>query len=259
MPTPPDEHLPAASPTFDYGDYGAFKTSGTPPPSGWARRVARRLGLGNRYLRFLAQASRSQPLVEIGCGDGAFLVVLSQAGFQKLRGIEPSPSYQQVAPPGSIVRGFANEYFLQVPSASVGTVVALDVFEHIPVADLRGLLALVADRLVPGGLLMFRVPNLAGGLGLFNYFGDVSHTTALNEVSLKQLAFGTSFTRVDIQPEPLAYPRTAMGLIGLLAWLPYRFFNAAVLAAFGIRAHVLTPNLVCTMTKGHDTEMRERV
>jgi SAM-dependent methyltransferase len=257
MPTPANEPQPVSRPAFDYSTYGAFKGTDTATQGGSVRRFLQRLGLGNRYLRFLAKASRTLPLVEIGCGDGAFLVVLSRAGFQSLRGVEPSPSYRQVAPAGSIVHCFAGEYLSKIPSASIGTVVALDVFEHIPLDDLRELLTLVADRLVPGGLLMFRVPNMAGALGLYNFYGDFSHTTALNEVSLRQLAFGTSFTQVEIQAEPLAYPRTVLGLAGVLVWLPYRFLNAAVLAAFGIRARILTPNIVCTMTKS--SELRRQV
>lgn len=234
---------------FDYEEYGAFKASATPAQKGPARQVMRWLGLRNRYLRFLKNASRSHPLVEIGSGDGSFLVVLSDAGFQRLRGIEPSPSYKPVAPPGSIVQCYAQEYFEQAAPASIGTVLALDVFEHIPVADLRRLLALIADRLMPGGMLVFRVPNLAGGLGLFNYHGDISHTTALNEISLRQLAFGTPFVHVDVRAVPFAYPRSLMGLFGLLLWLPYKVCTTAVMAAFGISAKILTPNLMCTMRK----------
>jgi SAM-dependent methyltransferase len=234
---------------FDYEDYGAFKGIAAPAQAGSARRLAQRLGLRNRYLKFLEGVSRTQPLVEIGSGDGSFLVTLSDAGFQKLRGIEPSPSYRSVAPAGSIVQGYAQDYFEHASPASIGTVLALDVFEHIPVADLRRLLALIADRLVPGGTLVFRVPNLAGGLGLFNFHGDLSHTTALNEVSLRQLAYGTPFVQVEVRPEPLAYPRTPMGVVGLLLWLPYKYCTMAVLAAFGIKARILTPNLVCIMRK----------
>ncbi len=33
------------------------------------------------------------------------------------------------------------------------------------------------------------------------------------------------------------------------AWLPYRWLNGALLAAFGIRPKVFTPNIVCIMRK----------
>ena len=234
---------------FDYKDYGSYKAITTSGARNWTRRLALRMGLRNRYLHFLDAASRRQPLIEIGCGDGSFLELLRQSGFERLLGLEPSPSYQQKSPPGSVLRCFANEYFEQVPSASVGTVLALDVFEHIPVPELRTLLALIEDRLLPGGRLIFRIPNLASGLGLYNYHGDVSHTTALNEVSLRQLVFSTHFVNIQLYGEPLAYPRNAMALLGLILWLPYRFFATAILAAFGIRARILTPNIICVLIK----------
>lgn len=234
---------------FDYQDYGAFKSGSTALAPSGLHRLAKALGLGNRYLRFLAKADRDQPVLEIGCGDGSFLLVLGEAGFTRVRGVEPSPSYEERVPPGTIVRCFAQEYLAQAPAASIGTVVALDVFEHIPAADLRQLLGLVYEKLVPGGLLMFRVPNLAGGLGLLNYHGDLSHVIALNEVSLRQLAFGSPFSSVSLHPEPLAYPRSVAAFAGLLLWPLYKVCTQAVMAAFGIRARVLTPNLVCVMTK----------
>ena len=249
MPLPSSDHRPVAPPGFDYGDYGAFKAGSSASPSTGLRRLAKALGVRNRYLRFLETANREQPALEIGCGDGSFLVVLMDAGFTRIRGVEPSPSYQEIVPAGTIVRCYAQEYLAQAPDASIGTVVALDVFEHIPAGELRQLLGLLYEKLVPGGLLMFRVPNLAGGLGLFNYHGDLSHVTALNEVSLRQLAFGSAFGGFSVHAEPLAYPRSFAGLAGLLLWPPYRICTQAVLAAFGIRARVLSPNLVCVMTK----------
>jgi SAM-dependent methyltransferase len=234
---------------FNYQDYGAFKSGSSALPSSGLRRLAKALGVRNRYLRFLEQADRDQPILEIGCGDGSFLLVLGEAGFTRVRGVEPSPSYKEVVPTGTIVRCFAHEYLAEAPAASIGTVVALDVFEHIPAGDLRQLLGLLNEKMVPGGLLIFRVPNLACGLGLLNYHGDLSHVTALNEVSLRQLAFGSPFSSFAVHPEPLAYPRSIAGLAGLLVWPLYRLCTQAVMAAFGIRARVLSPNLVCVMTK----------
>ena len=234
---------------FDYQKYGAFKASSADGESVRLKRFARSLGLRNRYLRFLDGASHDAPLVEIGCGDGSFMRELSARGFHHVVGIEPSPSYISVVPPDAIVRAFAHEYFEQAPSASIGTAVAMDVFEHIPADQLKRLLVLIEDRLMPGGMLMLRVPNLATAMGLYNYHGDLSHTTAFTEVSLRQLAFETSFGSVELHAEPFAYPRTMTAAFGILLWAPYRWIARAVLAAFGINAGIVTPNVVCLMRK----------
>jgi hypothetical protein len=48
-------------------------------------------------------------------------------------------------------------------------------------------LTLICDRLVPGGRIIFRVPNMASPLGMYNFYGDISHVTGLNKISIKQL------------------------------------------------------------------------
>ncbi len=104
---------------------------------------------------------------------------------------------------------------------------------HIPQDELRKLFALINSRLVSGGLLVFRVPNMASPLALVNYFGDLSHTTPLNEVSVQQLAFGSGLKITRVHPEPFAYPTSAAALIGILIWPLCRRIIGLTLAAFG--------------------------
>ena len=234
---------------FDYERYGAFKSGATASQPGRLKNLARRLGFRNRYLRFLRNASRQDPLLEIGCGDGSFLRELLDAGFNNVLGLEPSPTYSPVVDPRLIARTFADQYLETAASASIGTAVALDVFEHVPADSLRTLLVMLEDRLLPGGIVLIRVPNMATGLGQFTYFGDLSHTTALNEMSLRQLAFDTAFSTIRFYPEPFAYPRTFASALGIGLWPLYRLGLSAILAGFGIRAQVLTPNIICLLTK----------
>lgn len=235
--------------SFDYQNYGAFKQEGAQNAESAAARIARRLGLGNRYLRFLASARKDAAVLEIGCGDGSFLKALLGAGFQQVLGLEPSTTYQNRVDDRLIVRTFANEHLATCPAASLGTVVALDVFEHIALHDLRALFGQIEDKLIPGGLLVFRVPNMASALALPNFYGDLSHVTAMSSTSVRQLVFGSGLEVQGLYAEPLGYPRSLLDLAGIAAWHIYRSLHALVLRAFGIRGTVLTPNLVCVLRK----------
>lgn len=145
----------------EYERYGAFKDAYLDSRPSLARRIAHTLGVRHRYLRFLRAADRSLPTLEIGCGNGEFLGAMRGDGFMSVIGVEPSTSYRPVVDRELILPLYADAYLRTCQPASIGTVVALDVFEHIPKADLQALLALIHDRLVPGGLLVFRVPNIS--------------------------------------------------------------------------------------------------
>ena len=232
---------------FDYENYGAFK--GAPVQRSLGIRVAQTLGLKDRYLRFLKGTHKDQPVVEVGCGNGQFMRTLLAQGYTDVRGVEPSQSYETVVDANLIFCGYANEYLQTCAVSSIGTVLALDVFEHIPASELMALLALIHTRLLPGGTVIFRVPNMASPLAMVNYFGDLSHTTALSEISIRQLVFGSGLKVSAVHPEPFSYPRSLAALAGILLWPFYKVAMICTLAAFGIRCKILTPNLVCVLTK----------
>lgn len=230
--------------SYDYGDYGKFKASAVAKPRR-ADQILRHLGLKHRYLRFVDAIDRSREIVEIGCGSGAFLAEMRAAGFELVQGVDLSPSYDGDP---DIHIGDAAEYLAAKPDGSLGGIVAFDVFEHIPLPSLLQLGGVIASKLRPDGKLIFRVPNLASPLALYNQYGDLSHVTAMNEASVRQLAFDTGMVVEGIYPEPLGYPRSVGALVALLAWPIYREMTRLALLAFGVRARVLTPNLVCVMS-----------
>lgn len=235
-----------------FESYGAFKAdSSTPFSISLGRRIARKLGLKNQYLRFLKDARRDLPVLELGCGSGGFMAAMMAAGFVDVSGVEPSGTYQPIVDARRIKKRYAHEHLAQMEDCSVGTIIALDVFEHIPLSGLRELLPLMHRRLSPGGILMFRVPNMASPLALTNYFGDLTHVTPLNEVSLTQLIFETEsgFEVQGVYAEPIPRPRSIRMVLGVLFWPLYRALTSSALAAFGIPTKVLTPNLVCVLVK----------
>lgn len=230
---------------YDYEDYGKFKASVAAKPRR-AQQILRRLGFKHRYLRFIENIDRSYEMVEIGCGSGAFLAEMRAAGFERVLGVDLSPSYDG-AP--DIYIGDAASYLAKSADHSLGGIVAFDVFEHIPLRALLELVGIVATKLRPEGKLVFRVPNMASPLALYNQHGDLSHVTALNESSVRQLAFDTGLVVEGVYPEPLAYPQSIRAVLAFLVWPVYREATRLALLAFGINARVLTPNMVCVLSR----------
>lgn len=223
---------------FDYSSYGSWKRQGAGPR--WRPR------LPHRYLRFLKGIDRSRPVLELGCADGSFMKAMRQAGFADVRGIDICPEYGGCE---GVEIGDAAELVAQAADGSLGGVIALDVFEHIPQDDLRQLLVTCRAKLAAGGQVVFRVPNAGSALGLVNQNGDLSHVNAFNEVSVRQMAFDTGFHTVKVDAEPFAYPRSPAALAGLALWPFYVGVTRAVFAAYGQKPKVITPNLICTLTQ----------
>lgn len=224
--------------SFDYSNYGSWKGVGT--ARNW------RPNLPNRYIRFLNGVDRSKPVVELGCADGSFMRAMRRAGFADVRGIDLCPEYAGCT---GVEIGDAREIIDRASDASLGGVVALDVFEHIPQVDLRDLLIACRQKLIPGGQVIFRVPNAGSSLGLINQNGDMSHVNAFNEVSVRQLAFDTGLSVRRVAAEPFAYPRSLAALVGIVLWPVYKGLMRTIFAAYGQRPAVITPNLVCILTR----------
>ena len=187
-------------------------------------------------------------ILELGCGDGSFLKDLLDDGYTNIRGVDLSTTYQYVVESELISFEYASQFVQKCPDASIDVIIALDVFEHIPYDELVNLLAIIKTRLTSKGFVIFRVPNMASPFALINYFGDVSHTTPFTELSIQQLAFNSGLRLVSVHPEPFAYPTRMSSIIRTLIWPIFKSIYVLLLAAFGINARVITPNIVCKLS-----------
>lgn len=232
---------------YDYSSYGQIKSLAK-DFSYW-KKLARKLGIKNRYIRFVSDIPKDASIVELGCGDGSFIKDLLDEGYKNVQGVEPSKTYEFVVGREFISFDYAAQFLERCPEASIDVIIALDVFEHIPHEDLKNIFATIKSRLTSKGVVVFRVPNLASPFALINYFGDMSHTTPFTESSIYQLAFNSGLNIEAVHPEPFAYPRTLSTMVGILIWPIFIIVYKCLLATFGIQVKILSPNLVCKLAK----------
>lgn len=186
------------------------------------------LSLGR--LLFLAERRRSlqgvdppAQVFEVGAGDGTFLEQLSARGY-RVAGIDPA------APPGGIAeRRRAEE--VELEPGSQDAVVIWHTLEHL--GEPATVLARVHEALVPGGLLVVSVPNLASlqaRLGGDRWFHqDVPrHLVHFTDRGLVRLLERTGFRvgRVRhfvVEQGPFGMWQTAVNLVSVN---PNAFFRA---------------------------------
>jgi 2-polyprenyl-3-methyl-5-hydroxy-6-metoxy-1,4-benzoquinol methylase len=113
--------------------------------------------LAGAHIRDLPFVPHGQ-LLDVGCGNGNFLVGLRERGWQ-VRGIEPDPNSARVARERNgleVTTGTLEGSAL--PSASVDAITLSHVIEHVP--DPVALLCECSRVLRPGGRLIAETPNI---------------------------------------------------------------------------------------------------
>ncbi len=109
---------------------------------------------------YVALARDQQPVIDVGCGRGELLIACRTAGITA-RGFDTNErSVADLAARGidAAVAGVP-DCFATIGNASIGTIVAMHVVEHLPVDALFALFAESARVLRTGGLLILETPN----------------------------------------------------------------------------------------------------
>lgn len=146
------------SPRFEPGDYDAIYGSIPTPHEGvedFDAAKSARFGRLTRVVR--RQVPSGAPLLDFGCGDGAFL---RQIGDPAAKGFEIGTPGRAKAGPSEIVLGdwAAAVGSADLPLGAFDAVTAFDVLEHLP--RIEEDVALVRSLLKRGGIFFASVPNV---------------------------------------------------------------------------------------------------
>lgn len=161
-----------------YGDYDDWKGWEDLPES--ERAVAHKL-----YAIELRRSGATAPakILEIGFGNGDFLMFLKERGFE-CDGIERRDVHN--ARLQALGINATTMSLSELVADSYDAVFAFDVLEHMTKPELIEAMAQIRRVLKPGGRLIARFPNGASPFGRYSHNGDLTHLLALTPGSFGQ-------------------------------------------------------------------------
>jgi cyclopropane fatty-acyl-phospholipid synthase-like methyltransferase len=134
--------------------------------------------------------------VDLGCGNGALLYLLDEAGYRNIAGIDSSPEQIQQARKLGLKNVKLADAFTFLETAADGsyeTIVAFDIIEHLTKAELLKLADEIYRALAAGGLWVIHAPNAEGFMGSRVRYSDLTHEQAFTPASIEQLARAAGF------------------------------------------------------------------
>ncbi len=186
--------------------------------------LARSARMYERHFGPYLPEDRSLPILEIGCGVGAFLTCLESMGYA-YRGIDISED--QIA--FCRARGLEDVEvadglsYLERSREFFGAVVLSDVLEHLDKARALATLGAIARRLAPEGRLLLRVPNLSNPLNVRTRYVDFTHELGFSQESLAQVLRLSGFKVLSVHGEyALHRRRLARWVFDGLAWRAFQ-------------------------------------
>jgi 2-polyprenyl-3-methyl-5-hydroxy-6-metoxy-1,4-benzoquinol methylase len=199
-----------------------------------------------KTMRRFLPPDRAARIADLGCGYGALVWWLQREGYVNACGVDLSA---ELIEQGRRL-GVANLYhgdlaeFLRTRGAESDLLVARDLFEHLPKADLIDVLALCRASLRPGAALVIQVPNGESPLAGRIIYGDYTHETAFTQSSIGQVLRAAGFGSVTCLPvRPVVY-----GIRSALRAAAWRVIEAAIIVAIiaetGPVRPIVTQNLL---------------
>jgi SAM-dependent methyltransferase len=193
-------------------------------------------------------------ILDVGCGHGALLHFVRQAGYHNLAGIDCSPA--QVAAAGQIgVTGIIQGDVLQVlgsfPSESQDVVIAFDLIEHFTKDELLSCLDQIWRVLKTGGKLIIHAPNGASPFCGRIRYGDFTHELALTRDSLFQVCQVCGFSQVSCyEDQPVPH-----GIKSGIRWLLWKVIRGVLRGYIAVETGgadagmIFSQNLFCVAIK----------
>lgn len=208
------------------------------------------------YIQKLIQshipADRNSRILDAGCGSGAWLYFLQQAGYENLMGVDGSS--EQVALAHSfgltfVIRQDILSCLGSLEENSVDVLLLMDVLEHLTREELLDVLDGAFRVLRSGGKCIAHVPNAAGLFGMEIRYGDLTHELAFTPGSVRQVFSLTGFHHVQcFEDKPVVHGVLSRlrRMIWELGTLPARLLRAA---ETGGTSFVLSQNMLVTAVK----------
>ncbi len=206
----------------------------------------------DNYLGLLPQ-DKDIKVLDIGCGWGHFLYFLKERGYKNLEGIDVGGE-QVLTCKGlglNAIHVDDTVQFLSTRAGAYDLIILNFVIEHVPKAEILGLLRAVRNALKTDGQVLMATENMAKLTGLWSRYSDITHVVGYAERSLNHLLYTAGFKDTKVY--------------GLGPKLHFRLKNICYVTAQGIwqailgliyliemgsdRPRILSKDLICTGKK----------
>jgi len=192
-------------------------------------------------------ADRSVRILDLGCGHGAFLYFLSQAGYKNIRGIDISSEQIETAHKLGIAEarlGTLEQVLSEERDGCVDVVLVMDVLEHLTRDELFHTLDDIRRVLKRDGMCIAHVPNAEGLYGMRIRYGDITHEQAFTPTSARQVFRTIGFRRVTCyEDKPVVYG--VKSFVRRMIWDAGTLYHRVLLTAeTGAGSAVLSQNML---------------
>jgi SAM-dependent methyltransferase len=158
-------------------------------------------GIYNRELK-LIERRRVRPIgsvLEVGFGNGGFLAYCRERGWTAV-GSEISEPLVDAGRANGFDVLHADE-LADAPRGGFDLIAIFDVLEHVPQAQIIGLLSMLKGKLADDGVMLVRYPNADCWLGNQNFYGDPTHITQIGHIKLRYFCERAGLALRDFRPE----------------------------------------------------------
>ncbi len=150
----------------------------------------RRAYWNSRIASFLP-ADKKVKFLDLGCGNGDFLLYLKTRGYENITGVEYSGEMKAISERSvqgiRIVESDATD-FLKNSNERYDFILCAHLLEHFEKTKVLETFKLAKECLNPGGCFVVMTPNFASPFGIPISFGDFTHITHFSGPSMAQLA-----------------------------------------------------------------------
>lgn len=215
------------------------------------KKIKKNYAVWNYFFKQHLPENSDAAILDLGCGDGAFVYYLQDMGYRLAEGLDYSQEQIDCGVNlkiNNLQQGDAVEY-LKKSENRYDIIIARDVFEHFTKQVIYDLLELTHLALRPGGKLIIQVPNGEGLHSARILYGDFTHEVAFTESSINQLFLNTGYKKVScFATGPV--PKNVVGVIRKWLWgirvLSAQFWRMVEMGSCG---RIYTSNLIAVGEK----------
>ncbi len=202
----------------------------------------------------LIKLPKSARVLDIGCGSGSFLKALAEKGYTDITGIDLSEEQVKLAHQLGVSQVQQGDLidFLNAADHKFDLISGMDIIEHFTKNELVDLLQLIQKYLNPGGIAIFRTPNLDAPMATVYANGDFTHENYMNASSAQQVLMACGFQQVQVFESNMQIPNALKEIIRKVIFFILKFRFKLNLFATGRSTQnvLISPNMVI-IAKNH--------